>query len=68
MTDDIRVTSPVTIQSDSKSRVAFDLMELIAAHEGKDERGDRTYWLKLYTQCYKAANGNLLKHVMDTTE
>jgi hypothetical protein len=43
-------------------------MELIAAHEGNDERGDRSYWLKLYTQCYKAANGNLLKHVMDTTE
>ena len=68
MSEDIRVTNPVSIQSEAKSRVVFDLMELIAAHESESERKDRTYWLTLYTQCYKATSGNSLKSVLSTAE
>ena len=43
--------------SDSKERVAYDLMLQISDKE-KDEKKDRAYWLTLYNQCYNAAIGN----------
>ena len=66
-TENIRVTSPVEVQNDTKSRVAFDLMDHISRREdGKDaEKKTRDYWLTLYAQCYKAANGEALKYVLE---
>jgi hypothetical protein len=66
-TEDVRVTSPVEIKDDSKSRVALDLMEYISRREdGKDaEKKTRDYWLTLYSQCYKTANGEALKYVLE---
>lgn len=66
-TEDIRVTSPIEVKSDATSRVALDLMEHISRREdGKDtEKRSRDYWLTLYTQCYKAANGEALKYVLE---
>jgi hypothetical protein len=65
MAEDIRVTNPVSIQSDAKSRVAFDMMQLIANYEASNERNSREYWLTLYSQCYKSTNGATLKRVLD---
>ncbi|MDT4898274.1 MAG: hypothetical protein QOH25_3351 [Acidobacteriota bacterium] len=50
-----------TREFDSKERVAFDLMTLIADKEDADkyEKPDpRTYYLKLFHQCNKATSGN----------
>ena len=68
MADDVRVTSPVAIQSESKSRVAFDLMKWIANYESAQDTANRDYWLKLYNQCYKAADGISLKYVLNRDE
>jgi hypothetical protein len=66
MTDQVTVSGPITVESDSKARVAFDLMERIAARESVDrgerstageDRNKREYWLKLYHQCWEAASG-----------
>ncbi len=55
----ISVSGPVAIQSDSKARVAYDLMTQISGWESvsESERGSREYWLELYSQCYKAVSG-----------
>lgn len=68
MTDDVRVTGPVAIQSESKSRVAFEMMQWISNYEDGQETTNRDYWLTLYNQCYKAANGTALKYVLSRSE
>ncbi len=68
MTDDVRVTNPVSIESDSKTRVALDLMQRIADNERDQPRSDRDYWLKLYTQCYKAVSGRSLENILKRDE
>lgn len=58
-TDNVQLSGPVTIRSDAVARVAFDLMEKIAMKTSDEkQRGDKTYWLKLYAQCYKSASGH----------
>lgn len=66
MADQVSVSGPITVESDSKARVAFDLMEKIAARESTErgersttgeERNKRDYWLKLYRQCWNATHG-----------
>jgi hypothetical protein len=62
---DIKVTSPVKIESDSKARVAFELMDKIDGYTSDDAmRKDKKYWLSLYLQCYKAANGYSLESIL----
>lgn len=68
MSDDVRVSGPISINSDSKSRVAFDLMIFIANSERDQPRQDRDYWLKLYNQCYKSASGHSLASVLKRDE
>jgi hypothetical protein len=68
MADDVHVTNPVSIESDSKTRVAFDLMQRIANHERDQPTSDRDYWLKLYTQCYKAVSGRSLENILKRDE
>jgi hypothetical protein len=58
MSDKIDITSPVSIESDSKERVAFDLACKIDYFSSvKSEQKDKKYWLTLYRQCYKATKG-----------
>jgi hypothetical protein len=68
MADDVRVTGPVSIQSESKARVAFELMQWISNQEDGQDTANRDYWLKLYNQCYKAANGSSLKYILNRDE
>jgi hypothetical protein len=51
MADSVRITSPVSVEQDSKERVAYDLMQEIARHEEMDKQEPRRYWLELYNQC-----------------
>lgn len=67
MTDKIEVSKPVEIKDNSVERVAFDLMEKIAHNERfsmenanpniASDQATRFYWLNLYAQCLKAAQG-----------
>lgn len=61
----INVTSPVKVVSDSTARVAFELMEKLAYKTGDEkQRESKEYWLTLYRQCYKAAEGSHLKRIL----
>lgn len=64
MAEDVRVSGPVAVQSDSRERVALELMARIANTENSSETSKREYWLKLYTQCYKATHGYAMKHIL----
>ncbi len=55
----VSVSGPVTIESDSVHRVAFDLAMVVMRNEranGKAQQ-DREYWLTLYSQCLSAVHG-----------
>lgn len=55
MADNVSVSGPVRIQSDSKERVAFDLAKLIADSEyTQGQKRSREYWLTLYAHCHRA--------------
>jgi hypothetical protein len=54
-------TQDVIVKNDSAERVAFELMEKISAHENVTK--DTTYFLTLYSKCYKATHGYSLKDV-----
>lgn len=68
MSDEMRITSPVEIQSDSKARVAYDLMMFIGDQIEAGDKSSRDYWFTLYNQCYKAACGQSLKYVLNKNE
>ncbi|WP_149194774.1 hypothetical protein [Luteimonas suaedae] len=65
MSDDMRITSPVSIKTDSASRVAYDLMRFIGEDIESGDKSNREYWLTLYRQCYKATHGHTLKYLLD---
>lgn len=58
MADSVSVSGPVNIQSDSKERVAFDLMVRIVNNESSVEK-DRRYYLELFSQCRQIVHGGL---------
>jgi len=65
MSEHVTIKTPVRIESDSKCRVAYDLATKIDAYGKLDsEQKDRKYWLTLYHQCYKAANGRPLEEIL----
>lgn len=64
MADDVSIDGPVSIQSDSKERVAYDLTKTIARNESSSERKNRDYWLTLYNQCRKATEGYGLESIL----
>lgn len=68
MADDIRITSPVKVVSDSQPHVAFDLMKIIADWDNITKEKKKDYWLRLYRQCYKATSGHVLKSILDESE
>jgi hypothetical protein len=63
----VSVSGPVSVQSDSKARVAYDLMHRIMSYE-KDVERTRDYHLTLYRQCYKAVDGEILNYILDRTK
>lgn len=62
MSDRVTLTGPVSVQSDSKERVAYDLMKLIQNNEGARARS-RHEILELYTQCYQATSGTGIEYI-----
>jgi hypothetical protein len=66
-TENVNITNPIEVQSDTKARVAYDLMLLISRKEDDTADGKKTrdYWLTLYSQCHKAASGTALKYVLE---
>lgn len=54
----------IQMEQDSRERVAFDLMVTISLKE-EIENKDRKYYLALYRQCYKAAFGHHLQHILE---
>lgn len=54
----IRVQGPVDVQSDSKYRVAFDLMEKISSYDESGADRNREYWLTLYAQSLLSIKGH----------
>lgn len=59
MSDNVTVSSPVKIITDSSARVALELMEKISSREKvtEEQYASREYWLTLFHQCMKAASG-----------
>ncbi|HIJ77657.1 MAG TPA: hypothetical protein HPP81_13220 [Deltaproteobacteria bacterium] len=63
----VRVLGPVEVASDSKERVAYELMNQIANFEmdGQGEaRKTPRYWLSLYRKCHKAVHGYTLDLIL----
>jgi hypothetical protein len=67
-----KISDPVKIFSDSSARVAYDLMIHIAFEERLGVANpvvhDRKFWLSLYKQCYKAADGRKLESILRTVK
>lgn len=63
MTETVSASNPVRIQSESKERVAYDLMIKIAPYELEVKPHDRDYWLRLYGECLSMASGTELSYV-----
>jgi hypothetical protein len=51
MAEDTRVRGNVSVTSDCKERVAFELMQLISSYEHRDDAAPRRYFLELYYNC-----------------
>ncbi len=65
------ISGPVSVVSDAKQRVAFDLMKHIGYEcNSADQELQRTkdYWLRLYRQCYKATSGMYIETVLKDKE
>jgi len=54
------------IRSDSKERVAYELMSRIAVLEdtSDQQRASKSYWFGLYRQCFKAVSGHTLDSIL----
>lgn len=52
------VSGKVSVQSDCKERVAFDLMREISLREETDKNAPRRYWLELYYECLSVVHYN----------
>lgn len=66
MAEKVSVSGPIAVRSDSSDRVAFDLMDRIAAWENapEDKKRTREYWLTLFFQCKEATRGGYLDSVL----
>lgn len=63
------VSGSVTTESDSRERVAYDLMKFIwnaASGEpsGESDKRNRDYCLTLYRQCLAATRGNNMEEIL----
>jgi hypothetical protein len=57
MAEKTTVSGSVSVQTDSKARVAFDLMQHIRGYEEMDKAAPRQYWLELFRDCMHVASG-----------
>jgi hypothetical protein len=66
MSNNSSISGPVEIRSDSKERVAYDLMSRIAVLEdtSDQQRASKSYWFGLYRQCFKAVSGDTLESIL----
>ena len=63
--DSVSVSGPINVQSDSKERVAFELMEKIDIFsEVRSESKDKAYWLTLYSQCLSTVRGGSVSRIL----
>lgn len=62
MAEQTSISGPVRIESDSSSRVAYDLMTRIVGQEVTAHK-DRAYFLTLYSQCRQVVNGTFIEGV-----
>ncbi len=64
--DDVKITTPVKIESSSKEHVALLLMDKIVYYDtrAKNEITDRKYLLTLYRQCLKATSNYPLESIL----
>lgn len=55
------MTEKVELQGYGREKVAYDLMMYINGQEGQYPKGEaaRSYYLKLYHDCYRVVAGNL---------
>jgi hypothetical protein len=61
----VSLSGPVDVRHDSKASVAFDLMKQIDSFSAiETTKKTKEYWLKLYRQCYKAAEGHSLESIL----
>jgi hypothetical protein len=58
MAENVTVSGPVRVQSDTAERVAYDLMVKIMTNETTVSK-DRRYYFDLYSQCRQLVNGVL---------
>ena len=57
-TENVQISGPVRIQSDSPQRIAFELMQLVASHSRLSiEDKNETYWFTTYARCLNVVNG-----------
>jgi len=58
MAEKLQIDDPVVVEQDSSARVAFDLMNRIAAYDPTPaDKRNADWWLKLYDRCWKAVSG-----------
>lgn len=63
--DSVSISGPVNVQSDSKERVALELMEKVDSYSSMiSERKDKAYWLNLYSQCLSIVRGNSVSRIL----
>ena len=57
--ESVSVSGPIEIRTESRARVAYDLMQHIASREKHPQRESdpRKYYLELYHACNKATLG-----------
>lgn len=65
----VRVQGPLNVQSDSKYRVAFELMEKIAGYDDThSDARNREYWLTLYAQSLACVKGDPVKSILQSQQ
>ena len=65
----VSVSGPVQVESESRYRVALELMQIVDGFERKvvEEKGqkrDRKYWFTLYSQCLSCTHGRSIDNIM----
>ncbi len=67
MTEKMSIDGPVRVSlgDSSAAAVAYTLMQFIGSQSStRNDEANRQYWLTLYRQCYKAANGQILELIL----
>lgn len=66
MTEQTSIAGPVNVVSDSRERVAFELMCKIDDYSQLERKQkDNKYWLTLYSQCLKAMKGKSPEDILN---